>query len=83
MIVLEQIRKRLINAIQDSDLTQKQICERLGIKPPTLSQYISGRAMPALDTFANLCVILKIDPAEILCVNEKKKVQSDNANRKI
>lgn len=39
----------------------------LNIKQPTLSQYLSGRAMPALDTLANLCNVLDIEPNEILC----------------
>ena len=28
------------------------------------------RSMPALDTFANLCAVLDLDPAEILCLKD-------------
>lgn len=34
------------------------------------SIYIS-RTMPALDTFANICVLLDVYPADILCINKK------------
>ena len=68
MIILDKIRERLIEAIKQSGLSQTEIAKRLGIKQPTVGQYLSGRAMPALDTFANLCEILELDPAYILCL---------------
>ncbi len=69
MITIEQIRERLIAAIKTSGMSQAEICRKLGISAATVSQYISGRAMPALDTFANLCVIIDADPAEILGID--------------
>ena len=68
MIILDKIRERLIEAIKQSGLSQTEIAKRLGIKQPTVGQYLSGRAMPAFDTFANLCEILDLDPAYILCL---------------
>lgn len=68
MITLEMIRERLIESIRTSGLTQTEIAKRLGIKQPTVGQYLSGRSMPALDTFANLCKILDADPAYVLCL---------------
>lgn len=70
MITLEQIRNKLIDAIKYSGLPYADISRKIGIAPATLSQYLSGRAMPALDTFANLCVVLDVDPAEILCTGK-------------
>ena len=70
MITLEMIREQLIESIRTSGLTQTEIAKRLGIKQPTVGQYLSGRSMPALDTFANLCKILDADPAYILCINQ-------------
>ena len=70
MVILEQIRKNLVSAIRESGLSQTELARRLNIKQPTVGQYISGRAMPALDTFANLCIILDVDPADILCTND-------------
>lgn len=73
MIVLNQIQEKIIQSIKESGLTQTELAKKLGIKQPTVGQYLSGRAMPALDTFANLCAILDLDPAEILCLNEFNK----------
>ncbi|MGN0813673.1 MAG: helix-turn-helix domain-containing protein [Candidatus Coproplasma sp.] len=62
----ELIQSRLAEAIRRSDLTQTEIARRLGVKQPTVGQYISGRIMPSLDTFAELCVILEENPAYLL-----------------
>ena len=68
MITLEQIRTKMIEAIQTCGITKADLSRRLNIKPPTLSQYLSGRAMPALYTFANICAVLDVDANEILCI---------------
>ena len=66
MITLEDIRKNIVEAIKTSGMSQIEIAKKLNIKQPTIAQYLSGRAMPSLDTFANLCVILDLDANEIL-----------------
>ena len=66
MIILEEIRKNLIEAIRLSGMTQTAIAQQLNIRQQTVAQYISGKAMPSLDTFANLCVLLDLDANEIL-----------------
>lgn len=70
MVTLETIRTRLQEVIKTSGIKQADICRKLNIKSSTMSQYLSGRAMPALDTFANLCIILDVDPAYILGVED-------------
>lgn len=66
MIDIKEIRDRLITEIKNSGMSQTELAKKLGIKQPTVGQYLSGRAMPALDTFANLCVILDLDANEML-----------------
>ncbi len=68
MINLEQIRTRLQEAIRQSGMTQTAIAQKLGVHHSAVGYYLSGRAMPALDTFANLCAVLDVDPAYILCL---------------
>ncbi len=68
MITLENIRNELQQAIKTSGKTQTQIAKELCVSQQTVQQYVSGRAMPALDTLANLCVILDLDANEILCI---------------
>ena len=65
MITLNEIRYRLQEEIRLSKLTQTEIAKRLGIKQASVAQYLSGRSMPSLETFANLCVILGASADEI------------------
>ena len=66
MIKVEEIQKRLREAIEYSHLSQKEIAERLGINPSTVSKYMRLDKYPSLDTFANLCEILDVSADEIL-----------------
>ena len=66
MIILEDIRKNLVEAIKTSGMSQTEIAKKLNVKQPSVAKYLSGRAMPSLDTFANLCVLLDLDANEIL-----------------
>ncbi len=69
MITLDQIRTRIADTIKQSGLTQTEIARRLGIGQQTVSEYIRGKSMPALDTFANLCAVLDVDANDVLCIS--------------
>lgn len=66
MITIEEIQKHLREAIRYSNLSQKEIAERLGISPSTISKYMRLDKFPSLDTFANLCAVLDISADEVL-----------------
>ena len=70
MVTIELIRSRLIEAIKLSELSQTELAKKLNVKQPTVSMYLSGKAMPALDTFANICAVLDVDPAHILGITD-------------
>ncbi len=69
MITLEQIQARVAEAITQSDMTQTEIAQKLNIRQQTISCYVHGKKMPALDTLANLCKVLDIDANYILCLD--------------
>ena len=66
MVTLDDIRKRLIEAIKQSGKPQKEIATLVGVCPQAISQYVRENKMPALDTFAKLCIVLDLDSNEIL-----------------
>ena len=70
MVTSEQIKTKLQEEINNSKLSKSEIARRLGISNQTVSCYSHGTKVPALDTFANLCKVLDLAPAEILCLNE-------------
>ncbi len=68
MITSQQIGFRLAEAIKQSGMTQTEIAKRTGIIQQSVNQYLCGRALPSLETFANLCGVLDVDPKYILCL---------------
>lgn len=70
MITLDTIRENLIYEIKHSKFNQTQIAKQLSVKQQSVNNYVTGKSLPALDTFANLCVLLDVDPAEILGIKK-------------
>ena len=70
MIRIEEIQKRLREAIQYSHISQKELAEKLGINPSTVSKYMRLDKFPSIDTFANICEILDVSADEILGINK-------------
>ena len=70
MITLQLIQERIIEAIKQSGLTQTEIAKQIGVRQPSVGQYLSGRALPALDTFARLCQVLDVSPEYILGLSD-------------
>ncbi len=66
MIKIEEIQKRLREAIQYGNISQKELAEKLNINPSTVSKYMRLDKFPSLDTFANICEILDVSADEIL-----------------
>ena len=66
MIQIEEIQKRLREAIKYSNVSQKELAEKLGVNPSTVSKYMRLDKFPSIDTFANICEILDVSADEIL-----------------
>jgi len=61
-IISENIRLE----IETSGKGKSEIARAIGVTPPTVSQYCSGRAQPTLATLARLCVFLDCSADDIL-----------------
>ena len=66
MINIKDIQNRLREEIKNSGLTQKEIAEKVGINPSTISKYLKQDKFPAIDTFANICEVIGASADEIL-----------------
>lgn len=69
----KEITARIRQEIETSGKSKKCIAEAIGVKPPTVSQYLSGRAQPTLATFARLCEYLDCSADEILMIGSINK----------
>ncbi|MDE6605089.1 MAG: helix-turn-helix domain-containing protein [Clostridia bacterium] len=71
MIILNDIQEKISLAIKKSNLSQSEIAKRIGVRQQQISCYLYKQKTPTLDTFANLCEVLDLDPVEILCLKHK------------
>lgn len=67
---LNEIQRRLREAIRQSGYSQKEIAAFLKISPQTVSKYMKHDIFPALDTFAKLCKILDVKSDYILGISD-------------
>ena len=73
MITIKQIQDNLIDALRHSNLTQTELAEKVGVKQSQISCYLHGKKLPSLDTVANICAVLDIDPTDILDIDKYGK----------
>lgn len=63
---MDIIKQRLKEEIENSGLTKSEIARRVGISPEMITQYITTKKLPKLDTFAKLCKELDLSANYIL-----------------
>ncbi len=69
-IEMKDIQNRLREAIKQSGIPQKELAQKIGVSPQTVSKYMRHDVFLALDTFAKLCVILDVSSDYILGISE-------------
>ncbi len=67
---LKEIQRRLRECIAWSGISQKEIADRIGVSPQTVSKYMKKDIFPALDTFAKLCSVLDVSADYLLGLSE-------------
>ena len=53
-------------ALEEKNMTQKQLAEEIGVSPSRISDYVNGRAEPTLKIASSLCKVLGIRPSAML-----------------
>ena len=60
------IKKRLREEIKNSNLTTIEIAKKVGVSPEMITQYMTTKKLPKLDTCAKLCKELDLSANYIL-----------------
>lgn len=60
------IKERLREEIKSSRLTTSEIAKRVGVSPEMVTQYVTTKKLPKLDTFSRLCRALDVSSDYIL-----------------
>ena len=53
-------------ALEEANMSQKQLANEIGVSPSRINDYLSGRAEPTLKVAKSLCKVLSINPAAML-----------------
>lgn len=72
MDIEKMISANIKKEIENSSKSKAQIAAELGVSRPTISQYLSGRIQPSLETFAKLCKVLDCSADDILGTTKKQ-----------
>ena len=60
------IKDRLRDEIKNSGIAINEIARRIGVSPEMITQYCTTKKLPRLDTFAQLCGVIKASADYIL-----------------
>lgn len=69
--MVEKIKYRIKDEIKNSGLTTVEIAKRVGISPEMVTQYVTTKKLPKLDTFARLCKELDVSADYILGLSDE------------
>lgn len=64
------IKERLKEELNNCPLTKVEIAKRVGVSPEMITQYMTTKKLPKLDTFAKLCKELDLSAEYILGLND-------------
>ena len=67
---IREIKKRIAKEIETSGLKQCEIAKAINVHPTAITQYLSGRSAPALDTLAKLCLLLDVSADYLLGITD-------------
>lgn len=62
----EIIKERLSEELRNCNIARREIAEKIGVSPEMITQYITTKKLPKLDTFAKLCKELDLSALYIL-----------------
>ena len=65
------IKQRLIEELNSCNLTKIEIAKKVGVSPEMITQYITTKKLPKLDTFAKLCKELDLSANYILGLSDQ------------
>ena len=64
------IKERLREELKNSKLSTYEIARRVGVSPEMITQYVTTKKLPKLDTFARLCKALDLSADYLLGLSD-------------
>ena len=63
-----KITENLKHEVETCGKSKSEIAAAIGVSKATVSQYLSGRALPTLATLSRLCNFIDCSADDILCI---------------
>lgn len=83
--IREILKDNLNYYLKNSQLSQKEIADRLGISKGSITNWLVGSNSPSIETLAKLCQILGVKMSEMLSdkveITPSEKALLDNYNK--
>lgn len=71
---MQDFSNRLRLALKDAGMSQNELARRLNLSQQTVNSWTSGRWTPRASHMPEMCRILDVDPAWLLCMTNDRKV---------
>lgn len=66
--MLAEFGENLEYMLNDRQMSQKELADKIGVGEPTVSHYIKGRRMPTLATILNIMLALDCDLDDLIFI---------------
>ena len=63
---MNEFSKNFSDLLRIRTLTQKQLAEKLNVRPSTVNQWAKGKREPTFDNLLKICLFLDTSPSELL-----------------
>ena len=75
---MEGFPERLIKIRKKRGLLQKELAEKIGVKPTRLNTWEGGTREPNLEMFRRIVAALKVNPNYLLCLSDNPEAENDD-----
>lgn len=66
----QAFKTRLKEELEHSNLTVRQLAEKIGVTPEMVTQYYTTKKLPKLDTFVRICKALNVSADYLLGLSD-------------
>lgn len=64
--LMREIGKNIKDALEDAQMSQRELAEEINMNESTVSRYLKGTTMPTVKNLVNICYVLDCDMSNIV-----------------
>lgn len=79
MSIREEFKTRLRHARIERNMTQQELCEKVGVSPVAISSYEKGERFPKMETLVKIAAALQVPMKDLIGVDLQKMSDENTA----